>query len=127
MTSGDPKQQLKPLFWIGSSRKDYCAFPGVVQDDVGYALYWAQLGRKHVEAKALKGFGDAGVIEVISSHEGEAFRTVYTVRFAKAVYVLHAFQKKSKAGIETPKQEMELVRRRLKTAKEHHDQMTEQP
>jgi phage-related protein len=108
---------------MGSSRKDYSAFPGAVQDYVGYALYFAQLGRKHDAAKPLKGFGDAGVLEVVTSHDGNAFRTVYTVRFARAVYVLHAFQKKSKAGTETPKQEIELARKRLKAAKEHHDEM----
>lgn len=120
----DDAKPTKPLFWIGSARKDYSAFPAEVQDDVGYALYWAQVGRTHGDAKPLKGFGDAGVLEVVSSHEGEAFRTVYTVRFAEAVYVLHAFQKKSKTGAKTPKSEIELVRQRLKSAKEHYDEMT---
>ena len=78
----------------------------------------------HEDVKPLKGFGDAGVLEVVSSHEGDAFRTVYTVRFAEAVYVLHAFQKKSNTGAKTPKREIELVRQRLKSAKEHYDEMT---
>ncbi|MCE9524075.1 MAG: type II toxin-antitoxin system RelE/ParE family toxin [Alphaproteobacteria bacterium] len=125
MPTSDAKPPLKPLFWIGASRKDYAAFPDAIQDDVGYVLYWAQLGRKHDDAKPLKGFGDAGVLEVVASHDGGAFRTVYSVRFAKAVYVLHAFQKKSKAGVATPPQEIELVRKRLKAAKEHHEQFTE--
>ena len=120
----DDAKPAKPLFWIGSARKDYGAFPAEVQDDVGYALYWAQIGRMHEDVKPLKGFGDAGVLEVVSSHEGDAFRTVYTVRFAEAVYVLHAFQKKSNTGAKTPKREIELVRQRLKSAKEHYDEMT---
>ena len=121
----DDRKPVKPLFWIGSARKDYSAFPADVQDDVGYALYRAQLGGKHDAVKPLKGFGDAGVLEVVTAHAGDAFRTVYTVRFAKAVYVLHAFQKKSKAGAQTPKPDIDLVRTRLKVAKDHHDELME--
>lgn len=115
------KRPAKPVIWIASARKDFDAFPVVAHREVGYALYLAQTGAKHEAAKALKGFGDAGVLEVVTSIEGSAFRTVYTVRFAKAVYVLHAFQKKSKAGIVTPKHDVDLIRKRLKDAKAHHD------
>ena len=110
----------KPLFWIKSSRKDLKAFPPAVRHAVGFALYQAQLGRKHLDAKVLKGFGGAGVLEVISDHAGDTFRMVYTVRFAGAVYALHAFQKKSKKGIKTPQFELEIVRKRLKEAEEDY-------
>lgn len=122
-----PQQTLKPLFWMGSSRRDYGAFPAEVQDDAGFALYWAQIGRKHSQAKPLKGFGDASVVEVVNSHDGEAFRTVYTVRFESAVYVLHAFQRKSKSGAATPKLDIDLVRSRLKMAKDHHYELKRLP
>jgi phage-related protein len=109
-----------PLFWVGSTLKDLKAFPAAVRQAVGFALFQAQLGRKHVDAKVLKGFGGAGVLEIVSDHDGDTFRTVYTVKFAGAVYALHAFQKKSKKGIKTPASELEMVRRRLKTAEEDH-------
>ena len=90
-------------------------FPSTVQDEVGYALYLAQRGEKHVSAKPLKGVG-SGVLEVVSDHRGDTFRAVYTVRLADRLYVLHAFQKKSKRGIATPQAEIDLIRRRLKLA-----------
>ena len=90
-----------------------------MQDEVGYALYLAQIGAKHVAAKPLKGLG-AGVLEVLSDQRGDTFRAVYTVRFTDAVYVLHAFQKKSTKGISTPQREMNLVKARLKLAEEVH-------
>jgi phage-related protein len=107
---------LKPLIWVGSSRKDLREFPDPVQDRMGYALYVAQLGGKHRDSKALSGFGGAGVLEVIGDFRGDTFRAVYTVRFAGAVYVLHAFQKKSKTGRETPRREIELIQQRLREA-----------
>ena len=110
----------KPVFWMGSSRKDLKGFPDPVQDVCGFALWLAQTGTKHPDAKPLKGFKGAGVLEVVEDHEGGTFRAVYTVRFARAVYMLHAFQKKSKKGVKTPKQEIELVQRRLKMAEEHY-------
>jgi phage-related protein len=110
----------KPLFWIGSSHKDLKAFPPEVRQLMGYALFEAQRGGKHPDAKVLKGFGGAGVLEVVEDHDGDTYRTVYTVRLAGAVYALHAFQKKSKKGIKTPTAEMDTVRRRLKAAEEHH-------
>lgn len=111
-------QPLKPLLWIGSSLKDLREFPEPVKEHVGYALHRAQEGEKHPDAKVLIGFGGAGVLEVVSDHRGDTFRAVYTLKFEGAVYVLHAFQKKSKSGRETPKREMELVRQRLKEAEQ---------
>lgn len=85
---------------------------------MGFALYQAQCGGKHLQARPLKGFGGAGVLEIIEDFDGNAFRTVYTVRFADAVYVLHAFQKRAKKGIETPKREIDVVRARLRMARD---------
>ena len=113
------KAVLKPIEWIGSSKGDLKQFPDTVQDQVGFALYQAQLGRKHRDAKALRGLG-ARLLEVVSRHDGDTYRAVYTVRFTTVVYVLHAFQKKAKSGIATPKQEIDLVKRRLKTAERHY-------
>jgi len=110
----------KPLFWVGSSRRDLKGFPFEVRRMMGFALWQAQCGRKHVDAKPLKGFGGAGVMEVVEDHDRSAYRDVYTVKLAGAVYVLHAFQKKSKKGIKTPQHELELVRKRLKIAEELH-------
>ena len=109
----------KPLFWMGSSRRDLRACPHEVQDTIGYALYLAQLGDKHDQTKPLKGFGGAGVLEVVEDHDGETYRAVYTVRVARAVYVLHVFQKKSKRGIATPKSDIDLIKQRLRSAIEH--------
>ena len=110
----------KPLFWARSSKKDFDGFPIRVKETAGYALYLAQVGKHHIGAKSLKGFGGGAVVELLSDHAGDAFRTVYTVRFEKAVYVLHAFQKKSKSGRATAKTDIELVRARLKDAEEHY-------
>jgi phage-related protein len=109
----------KPTFWIGSSRDDLRAFPDEVRRVMGFAINDAQNGDEHPRTKALKGFGGRSVLEVIDDEDGDTYRTVYTVRFAGAIYVLHAFQKKSKKGIATPKQEIELIKRRLKAAREH--------
>jgi phage-related protein len=107
---------LKPVIWVGSSRKDLSGFPDPVKDRMGYALYVAQRGRKHTDAKPLKGFGGAGVVEIVSDHRGDTFRAVYTVRLEGALYVLHAFQKKSKSGRATPKADLDLIERRLRDA-----------
>jgi phage-related protein len=112
----------KPVDWIGSSYKDFTAFPDDVQDHMGYALHVAQMGDKHEDAKPLKGFGGAGVLEIVSDHVGDTYRAVYTVKFATAIYVLHAFQKKSKSGIKTPATDMELIERRLKVAEADYKQ-----
>jgi phage-related protein len=110
----------KPLHWVGSSKKDYLNFPEDVQSDMGYALSVAQLGGKHPNAKHWKGEGP-GVLEVVEDFRGDTFRAVYTVRFAGVIYVLHSFQKKSKTGIKTPKEDIDLVHERLKTAKAHFE------
>jgi len=115
---------LKPLRWIASSKDDLSAMPREVRRDVGYALYVAQQGDKDDDAKVLSGFGGAGVVEVVARHDGGAFRAVYTVRFAGVVYVLHAFQKKSKRGIATPKKEIDLIRKRLKLAEQDYKEWT---
>lgn len=110
---------MKPLFWVASSKKDLIAMPGDVQDSFGYALHLAQIGQKHNEAKPLKGFNSAGVLEIVEDAKGGTYRAVYTVRFENAVYVLHCFQKKSAHGIATPKPDMDLIKERLKAAEAH--------
>jgi phage-related protein len=107
---------LKPLRWVGSTKKDLLAMPEQVQQVFGFALFQAQIGQMHPAAKPLKGFGSAGVVEVVEDWRGNAYRAVYTVRFVGAVYILHCFEKKSKHGVETPKREMDLIRARLKDA-----------
>src|ERR1700683_758358 len=109
---------IKPVLWLGSSRKDLRDFPAPVQDHMGYALYVAQLGGKHRDAKALTGLGGAGVLEIVSDYRGDTFRRVYTLRYAGAVYVLHAFQKKSKTGRETPRRDLDLIQQRLRLAEQ---------
>ncbi|MBI3469301.1 MAG: type II toxin-antitoxin system RelE/ParE family toxin [Planctomycetes bacterium] len=116
----DQEQQPKPVFWIRTSKRDLKALPGEVRRAMGYAIWVAQLGDKHPDAKPLKGFGGAGVLEVVEDFDRSTYRTVYTVKFAGAVYVLHAFQKKSKTGSKTPASAIELVRKRLKEAGEHY-------
>jgi phage-related protein len=117
---GKPKE--KPIRWIGSSRVDLREFPDEARRNVGFALSFAQIGEKHPVAKPLKGFSGAGVLEIVEDHRGDTYRAVYTVRFARAVYVLHAFKKKSKAGIKTPRHEIELIGRRLKAAESDYQQ-----
>lgn len=113
------REDPKPLEWIGSSLQTLRAFPAEVKDHIGFALYQAQLGLKHRSAKPLKHLG-SGILEVVSRYDKDTYRAVYTVRFAEAVYVLHAFEKKSKRGIATPQQETELVRQRLRAAERHY-------
>jgi phage-related protein len=110
----------KPCLFIGSSLDDLREFPADVRGDIGHALREAQRGGEALAAKALKGFGGRGVLEIVENFEGETYRAVYTVKFAGAVYVLHAFEKKSKKGISTPKQEIELIKRRLRLAEDDH-------
>ena len=111
---------IKPLIWVGSSLKDLKAFPEVVKDEMGYALFEAQCGLKPIAAKPLRGFGGASVLEIISDYQTDTFRAVYTVKFGERIYVLHAFQKKSKRGTATPQAEVEIIKRRLKQAEELH-------
>jgi phage-related protein len=112
------EQTIKPLRWIGSSHKDIRAFPKAVREDVGYALWEAQQGGKAPNAKPLKGFQGADVVEIAEDYDGDTYRAVYTVRMREAIYVLHVFQKKSKTGIKTPQAELERIRQRLRTAEE---------
>ncbi len=113
--------QPKPVRWVGGSKEDLREFPENVRQRVGGALWDAQLGRKAPYVKPLKGFGGASVLEIVDDFDGGAYRAVYTVRFAGAVYVLHAFQKKSRRGIATPKAELDLIEQRLKRAKEDYE------
>jgi phage-related protein len=113
-------REHKPLFWVGSSQDDLRGFPEGVKRAVGFALRIAQRGGKHVDAKPLRGFAGAGVLEVVADDAGGTYRAVYTVRFAEAVYVLHTFQKKSTQGIKTAKHDIELIRDRLRRAEQHY-------
>lgn len=106
---------LKPIRWVGSSYDDLLDLPEEVRREVGFALYVAQNGEKAENAKPLKGMG-GGVLEVVENYDGDTYRAVYTVRFENAVYVLHAFQKKSKKGIKTPQRDLDLIEARLKAA-----------
>ena len=106
-------QRMKKLTWLADSRSNVKSFPAGVQDDIGYALYAAQLGETSAKAKPLHGLG-GGVMEISARDEGGTYRAVYTVSIGDAIYVIHAFQKKSKSGIATPKSEIDLVRQRLK-------------
>ena len=113
---------VRPVRWVGSCKDDLSLFPAEVKRRVGGALWDAQLGLKAPYAKPLKGFGGASVLEVVDDFDGDTYRAVYTVRFAGAVYVLHAFQRKSKKGAATPKRDLQLVAERLKQAKKDYDQ-----
>jgi phage-related protein len=112
----------KPVRWVGSSKDDLSGFPEEVRRRVGGALWDAQRGLKAPYAKPLRGFGGAGVLEIVDDYDGDTYRAVYTVRFAGVVYVLHAFQKKSKRGRATPKAELDLIKQRLKRATEDYEQ-----
>ena len=116
MHSTGMADEEKPLEWIGSSHKDLMALPPDVRRFFGYALSLAQAGDQHEAAKVLKGFGGAGVLEVVENDAGGTYRSVYTVKFEEAVFVLHCFKKKSKRGIATPKEDMDIIRARLNVA-----------
>jgi phage-related protein len=111
---------LKPLGWIGSSYKDLLALPKSVIREFGYALYRAQRGEMPMHAKALKGFGDGSVVEIVEDWDGSTYRAVYTVRYREVVYVLHVFEKKSKSGKATPKTDLDLIKKRLKVAEQEY-------
>ncbi len=118
-----PEPSLKPVHWVASSRKDLRTFPEAIQRAMGYALFRAQEGRKALAAKPWRGvIKGAGVLEIVEDYDTNTFRVLYTVKFAGAVYVLHAFQKKSKKGIATPRHEVELIRARYELAREHYEQ-----
>lgn len=116
MKETEQEPEIKELVWIGSSHEDLKNFPPEVQDEVGYALYVAQEGDKHPKAKPLKGF--TGVMEIRSTFRTNTYRSIYTTKINEKIYVLHAFQKKSKKGIQTPRQEIDIIRRRLKIAQD---------
>jgi phage-related protein len=116
-----PANHEKPLHWVGSSKRDFLEFPEPVKDDMGNALGVAQFGGTAPSAKPWKGLGP-GVLELVDSHDGDAYRAVYTVRFDDSVYVLHAFQKKSPSGIRTSKHDVALVASRLKLAQKDHEE-----
>ena len=113
--------QNKPVVWVGSSHEDWKTFPDDVQDVMGYALHLAQCGEKASNAKPLTGFKGASVLEITDNYNSDTYRAVYTVKFEGIVYILHAFQKKSKKGIATPKSHIQLIEKRLKKARDYHD------
>jgi phage-related protein len=117
---------VKPCIFVGSSKKAISAMPKDVKAAFGVALYLAQTGVEADNVKALRGFGGRGVLEVIEDHDGDTYRAVYTIRFSTAVYVLHAFQKKSKSGIATPKHELDLIASRLRDAEALHRHLATQ-
>ena len=123
---GMSKQARKPLKWIGSAKRDLDSMPEDVKDLFGHAIDLAQAGGKHQDAKALSGFGSAGVLEVVEDFRSDTYRAVYTVKFAGWVYVLHCFQKKSKSGIKTPKEDMDMINARLKAAKQDFENWQKQ-
>jgi phage-related protein len=117
--------RAKPVRWVGDSKEALSGFPEDVRRRVDGALWEAQLGRTAPYAKPLKGFGDAGVLGIVDDFDGDTFRAVYTVRFAGAVFVLHAFQKKAKRGISTPRAELNLIEQRLKWARKDYERWRE--
>ena len=116
----------KPLAWLGSSKKDLMALPVIVRKFFGHALDFAQRGEQHDAAKVLKGFGGAGVLEIVENDQGNTYRAAYTIKFENAVFVLHVFQKKSKSGIATPKPDMDIIRERLKVAEKFSQEMRDE-
>jgi phage-related protein len=116
--NGPPK--TKSILWIGSSRRDLKLFPAEVRDVMGYALYQAQVGLKAPSAKPLRGFSGASVLEIVEDYQTDTYRAVYTVKLSDLIYVLHAFQKKSKKGIATSKPDIDLIKRRLRMAEEDY-------
>ena len=115
---------MKPCEFIGSSKDDISSMPQQVKNTFGFAIRAAQRGSKHPDAKPLKGFGGAGVIEVVEDFAGDTYRAVYTVRFAEMIYVLHVFKKKSKRGAQTPKADIDLIKSRLKIAEKRYSART---
>lgn len=118
---GDKPMEIKPIIWVASTKCDLKSLPGGVRDEIGHALYQAQKGEKSERAKPLKGFGSAAVLEIIESDAGGTYRAVYTLKFKRAVAVLHIFQKKSKRGIATPKQDIDLIKSRFKLAEQAYE------
>jgi len=113
-------REVKPVRWVASAKGDLKTFPRPVQRHIGQALYAAQRGEEYPSVKALRGFGGRSVLEIVALHQGNTYRAVYTVRFQDAIYVLHAFHKKSTKGIATPKREIDLIWQRLAAAEQDH-------
>jgi phage-related protein len=116
------EENLKPVRFVGSSRKDLRSFPDQARRDIGRALYTAQCGNTDPAAKPLKGFGGTSVMEIVSRHAGDAYRAAYAAQVGDVIYVLHVFQKKSKRGIETPLKDIALIRARLAEAERLHQE-----
>ncbi len=114
------EKEPKPVRWVGSSRRDLRGFPVPVRRDVGQALYAAQWGEEYPSVKALQGFSSRSVLEIVAPYGGDTYRAVYTVRFEGAIYMLHAFQKKSKRGVSTPRKEIDLIKHRLAAAEQDY-------
>jgi len=110
---------LRPLLWVGSSKKDYVSFPERVQEEFGFELFLAQTGQHPPSAKMLKGLG-GGVVELIDDFDGDTYRAVYTAHFETVVYVLHCFKKKSKQGSKTPQSDVDLIKRRYRDAEANY-------
>ena len=110
----------RPLFWVGSAKRDLMNFPETVKDEIGIALSVAQFGGRHPSTKPWKGEGP-GIFEIVEDHRGDSYRAVYTLRFTSVIYVLHSFQKKSPTGIKTAQQDVRLISQRLKAAREHYE------
>ncbi|HVY56828.1 MAG TPA: type II toxin-antitoxin system RelE/ParE family toxin [Xanthobacteraceae bacterium] len=118
----DPAAAKRPVEFVSSSLRELRSLPKPVRSVFGYAILLAQKGEKHLDAKPLNGFGGAGVLEVVEDFDGSTYRAVYTVKFAGVVYVLYAFQKKSKRGRATPRQDIDRIRERLKIAQTHYEE-----
>jgi phage-related protein len=116
---------MKRLIWVGSSHEDLKKFPPAVCNAIGYVLFFAQTGKKHPHMKVLSGMGEAGVIEIRENDQSGTYRLIYTVEIEEYVFVLHTFQKKSKSGIATPKQEIEMIKNRLKAARTLYKELTQ--
>jgi phage-related protein len=114
------EKEPKPVRWVGSSRRDLKAIPEPARRDIGQALYAAQWGEEYPSVKALQGFRGRSALEIVAPYAGDTYRAVYTVRFEDAIYVLHAFQKKSKRGVSTPKKEIDLIKQRLAAAEQDY-------
>jgi phage-related protein len=112
----------RPVEFIASAKRDLAAMPKSVKAVFGFAIFQAEIGEKHLDAKPLKGFGGAGVLEVVEDFHGDTYRGIYTVKFSGVVYVLDAFQKKAKKASKTPKQDMDRIKSRLKLAEQHYDE-----
>jgi phage-related protein len=110
----------RPVIWVGSSRRDLRGFPREVRRIIGQALYAAQQSETDPSVKPLKGFGGGSVVEIVADHVRDSWRAIYTVRYPEAIYVLHAFQKKAKRGIATPKKDMDMIHHRLAEAERLH-------